>query len=114
MGDDGMEDDEGLEKQQRKSPLHPILQQSIHKDKLERMADHKSRALTQSRMRGTAPELGQGFRDNAAKEKAEKLEKREWKRQIEYARVGESDRRYVEEMPKHIYRDKRGLGTYRR
>ena len=65
-------------------------------------------------MRGTAPAEGEGFKNFEHKAKAEKMTKQQWKRQIEYARVGETDRRYVEEMPKHIYRDKRGLGTYRR
>jgi len=114
MGDEYTEDVQELDLTKQRKGLNPALQQSANVEKIQTMAFHKSRALSQSKMRGQAPLPGEGFANAEQKAKAEKMAKLQWKVQAEYARVGETDRRYVEEMPKHIYRDKRGIGTYRR
>ena len=99
---------------QRIRKINPVLRESSNVRALSKMRTHSSHALSQTRMRGVEPAPADGYKDKHQKDRAEKASKREWKQQIKYAREGESDRRYVEEMPKHIYRDKRGLGTYRR
>jgi nucleolar GTP-binding protein len=61
-------------------------------------------------MRGQAPEEGEGFGSYEAKMAAEAMDKRTWKRQAKFAKATESDRRVLNEKPKHLFSGKRGMG----
>lgn len=78
---------------------------------VSRMRAHPSHVRSQSRMRGEAPDTADGIKDYETKMAIEKTEKRAWKKQIEYAKASESDRRILNEKPKHLFSGKRGIGS---
>jgi len=77
---------------------------------ISRMRTHSSHARSRSKMRGEAPEEGDGFGSFESKMAAEKADKRTWKRQTKYSKASESDRRILNEKPKHLFSGKRGMG----
>jgi nucleolar GTP-binding protein len=95
---------------------------SLREDAHERS---RSRSRSQSQARGRkrsreemeedrrlskTPKPGEGFKDLNQKLKAEKLARNALKLINRAGRQGESDRRIPDEMPKHLYSGKRGMG----
>jgi len=76
---------------------------------VSRMRNHPSHARSQSRMRGTVPERGDGYKDFAQKLHADKLERHTWKRETTMSRT-QSNRHVYDEKPRHLFEGKRGMG----
>jgi len=72
----------------------------------------RSKSQGRSRSRNRTPSIGPGtgFSDIKVKEKAVKMARRAQKKMNQDARQGESDRRFLQKMPKHLFSGKRGIG----
>jgi len=96
-----IDDEEELEEVERKINISRSI---------SRMRKHPSHARSQSRMRGEAPEEGDGFKNYAEKLHLEKRERADWYTQGLEGRVSNSDRHVYDWKPKHLYSGKRGMG----
>jgi len=69
-------------------------------------------ANARSRSRNRTPSIGPGtgFSDMKVKEKAEKMARKAQHAMNQDARQGESDRRFFQKKPKHLFSGKRGIG----
>lgn len=87
--------------------------QSRSRSRSQSMARGRKRSreeMEQERTLSKTPKPGEGFRDLKQKLKAEKLARNALKLLNRDGRQGESDRRIPDEMPKHLYAGKRGIG----
>lgn len=71
----------------------------------------KSHTRDNSRARRVAPLPGQGYENEHAKKKAEKMLARRWTVEKRLARAGEGDNKILNEMPRHLYSGKISNGT---
>jgi len=72
----------------------------------------RTRSAERSRSRNRTPSIGPGtgFSDIKVKEKAVKMARRAQREMNQEARQGESDRRFLQKKPKHLFSGKRGIG----
>jgi len=72
----------------------------------------RSKSVGRSKSRNRTPSIGPGtgFSDIKVKEKAAKMARKAQREMNQDARQGESDRRFLQKKPKHLFSGKRGIG----
>jgi len=102
VDEDNNDDDETSQKRGRSRSAHSKRSHSVGG------GGRSGRPLSRGRTPSIGP--GTGFSDIKVKEKAHKMARKAQYAMNQDARQGESDRRFLQKMPKHLFSGKRGIG----